>query len=161
VDSCARDWENGGALTGVTLSQKRLLAYRSGLLRIFGRPLSPRDATPEARLRRAEKRLGFSLPAALRDYLRLAGQAKENREHNWLLSPEALVVEDGYLVFMEENQSVVDWGIPRALARKADPTVWQRVNGDAPKWYSEKMCFSEFILANLAWQRGVEGFARE
>ena len=120
----------------------------------------PRDAIPEARVRRAEKRLGFSLPSALRDYLRLAGEAKENREHNRLLSPEALVVEDGYLVFMEENQSVVDWGIPLALARQADPVVWQCVNGDAPKWYSEKMCFSEFILRNLAWQRGVEGFAR-
>lgn len=142
-------------------NQKRVGVYRSSLRQIFGRPIEPRDATSEARVRRAEKRLGFSLPSALRDYLRLAGEAKENREHNRLLSPEALVVEDGYLVFMEENQSVVDWGIPLALAGKADPEVWQRVNGDAPEWYSENMTFSDFILENLAWQRGVEGFAHE
>jgi hypothetical protein len=102
--------------------------------------------------------LGFSLPSALRDYLLLAGGARENREHNRLLPPEELAVEDGYLVFMEENQSVVDWGIPLTLARRADPEVWQRVNGDEPEWYSEELRFSEFILKNLAWQRGVEGF---
>jgi hypothetical protein len=101
------------------------------------------------------------MPGALRDYFRLAGEARENREHNRLLPPEELVVEDGCLVFMEENQSVVDWGIPVAQAGKADPEVWQRVNGDAPEWHSEDMRFSEFILKNLAWQRGVEGLARE
>ena len=137
-------------------NERRIGAYSSALQRVFGRHVTRKDAIPEVRLRRAEKRLGFSLPSALRDYLRLAGGARENREHNRLFRPEELIVEDGYLVFMEENQAVVDWGMPLALVRRADPEVWQRVNGDAPEWYSEEMRFSEFILKNLAWHRGME-----
>jgi enamine deaminase RidA (YjgF/YER057c/UK114 family) len=127
---------------------------------VFGRPVARKDAVPEARLRRAERRLGFRLPDALRDYLALAGLAKENREHNRLFRPEELAVEDGYLLFMEENQAVVHWGVPVGLLEKSDPEVWQRVNGDRPEWYSEEMRFSEFMIKNLAWQRGVDQAGR-
>jgi hypothetical protein len=92
----------------------------------------------------------------LRDYLWLAGQARENRLHNRLFLPEELVVEDGYLLFMEENQAVVHWCIPLALMRRADPEVHQRVNSEEPEWYSEDMVFTEFIIKNLEWQLGVE-----
>jgi hypothetical protein len=130
--------------------------YRRTLAKVFERCLVRRDAVPEARIKAAEHRLGFTLPGALRDYYLLAGLAKENQEHNRLFGPEALVVEGRYLLFMEENQEVVHWGLRVPLGRSADPPVWQRVNGDRPRWYSEKMPFSVFIVKNLAWQRGVK-----
>ena len=135
---------------------RRTRRYGRALLRIFSRPLRKGDAVPEARLRRAEKRLGVALPGAMRDYYLLAGSAAENREHNVLFTPDELALEGGYLVFMEENQAVVHWGIPLSLTRRADPQVWQRVNADIPEWHSEDMTFSVFIVKNLAWQRGVE-----
>jgi hypothetical protein len=116
----------------------------------------PRDGVREQRLVRAEKRLGLALPAALRDYYLLAGAAAENREHNLLFAPEELIVEEGRLMFMEENQAVVTWGLPLGPGKRADPTVWQRVNSDRPEWYSEELPFSVFVLENLAWQRGRE-----
>jgi hypothetical protein len=138
------------------MSDRRRRRYASALERVFGRLLTGKDGASDARLRKSEKRLGTRLPASLRDYFLAAGLASENCDHNRLFLPEELRVEGGHLLFMEENQAVVHWGIPLTAARKADPTVWQRVNGDAPQWFSEELPFSEFILKNLAWQRGSE-----
>ena len=137
------------------MSVRRRRHYSRALEHVLGRTVKRKDGASDARIRRAETRLGLALPAALRDYYLVAGLASENREHNRLFMPEELLAESGHLVFMEENQAVVHWGIPLVAPSKADPTVWQRVNGDRPQWFSEELPFSEFILKNLAWQRGV------
>jgi hypothetical protein len=62
--------------------------------------------------------LGFVLPTAVVAFYQLAGAAPEFQEHDTLRLPEALDAEDGFLVFMEENQHVVDWGIG---------TTWRRL----------------------------------
>ena len=136
--------------------EPRVEVYRALLGKVFGRPLGRGDALPAGRVTKAERRLGFTLPAAVRDFYRVAGRAKETCAHNYLLDPDQLAVEGRYLVFMGENQGVVDWGLRVSTLAAADPTVWQRTNGDRPKWYSERMPFSEFMLKNLAWQLGVE-----
>jgi hypothetical protein len=141
--------------------RRRLRRYRRALTRVFGRSVVRADGVPELRIRTAEKRLGFPLPGAMRDYLGLAGLARENREHDRLYRPEDLLVEDGFLVFMEENQEVVHWGIPLSHLSRANPAVWQRVNSEEPEWFSEQMAFSEFIVKNLAWQRGVGARRRQ
>ena len=130
--------------------------YRRELEVIFGRPLLSRDGVSETGLLKAERRLDLVLPTAVRDYYVLAGAAKENREHNILYGPDQLVITDGFLIFMEENQAVVHWGLRVPFSEKADPEVWQRVNGDKPEWYPEKTPFSVFIVKNLAWQHGIE-----
>jgi hypothetical protein len=137
-------------------SLRRTTAYTDALNLIFGRRLLVRDGISEARLTRAEKRLRFSLPSAVREFYSLAGAAGECREHNHLYWPEDLTVEDERLVFMSENQGVVDWAVSLRPRPKADPEVWQRVSEDDAPWHSEEMTFSVFILKNLAWQRGVE-----
>jgi hypothetical protein len=136
-------------------TETRIQFYRARLARVYGRPLMRGDAEPVARILKAERRLGLRLPAAMRDFYLVAGRAQENLEHNRLAPPQHLEVEGRYLVFMEENQGVVDWGLRVSTIAAADPNVWQRVNDDPPKWYSERMPFSIFILKNLAWQRGV------
>jgi hypothetical protein len=138
------------------VSERQARRYARALPTVFGRGLRKRDGVSALRLRKAEERLGFKLPGALREFYGLAGAARETRRHNWLYEPEDLVVEQRYLVFMDENQSVVQWGIPVRLLRRTDPGVWQRVNGDRPQWYSERMVFSEFMLKNLAWQLGTQ-----
>jgi hypothetical protein len=110
----------------------RAEGYRQELSKVFGRPLVIKDSVTEPRLRKAERRLGSALPQALREFYRVAGAASETRGHNLLFRPEDLVVERGYLVFMQENQAVVDWGIPRRFLETPDPPVWQRVNEEKP-----------------------------
>jgi hypothetical protein len=137
-------------------NERRIAEYTGALEGVFGRPLTSRDSVLESRLRRAESRLRLPLPPAIREFYGLAGAARETREHNVLFHPEDLVIEEDHLLFMEENQAVVHWGIPLSQKRRADPDVWQRVNGDEARWYPEEMTFATFILKNLAWQRGAE-----
>jgi hypothetical protein len=135
----------------------RLERYRDILRRVLERDLLEGDGTSEEVLAQAESRLGFCLPVALREYFLIAGNADDaNRMHNVLFRPDELLVEDGYLVFMEENQAVVHWGIPVEHLHEPDPNVWQRVNGPEPEWYSEELPFSSFMIENLAWQAGLE-----
>lgn len=129
------------------------------LARIFGRGLKPEDRIQEGDILEAETRLGAALPSTLRAFYLMAGAAEETRRHNRLLLPDDLVVDGARVVFMEENQGVVDWGVP--LRKGRDPVVWQRVEEDPSKWYSERMRFSRFILENLAWQRGVKVSERD
>src|SRR5262249_14522109 len=104
---------------------------------VLGRDPRRDEGTPAKRIHEAEKRLLIPLPAAVRQYYLVAGEADVNRAHNIFLRPEDLRFEQGYLIFMEENQAVVHWGIARADLAQPDPTVWQRVNSDPPEWYSE------------------------
>ena len=117
---------------------------------VLGREPRPEEGTPEERIREAETGLRVRLPAAMRQYYLAAGEADPvNRAHNIVFRPEDLRFEEGYLIFMEENQAVVHWGIARADLAHLDPTVWQRVNGAPPEWYSEDVTFSAFIVTSL------------
>ena len=123
---------------------------------VLGRELQATDAIDRPHLTRTEKRLEIVLPTVVSNFYAAAGGAPELQAHNRLRHPDALEVEDGYLVFMEENQDVVDWGLRLPLILDSDPEVWQRVNDDEPAWYSEEMSFSEFIVRNFAFVYGVE-----
>ena len=124
-------------------------------VRVLGRELQSTDGISQQHLTRAEARLRVSLPAIVKEFYIAAGAAPELQSHNRLRHPDALDIEDGYLVFCEENQNVVDWGF-RLPMTDADPEVWQRNNGDEPAWYSEEMTFSVFIVRMLAFIHGVE-----
>lgn len=125
------------------------------LMIVLGRVPTERDALSDERLRRAERRLGIVLPQTVAGFYQYVGAAPELQEHDRLRHPEALDIEDGFLVFMEENQTVISWGLPLPLGEVPDPTVWQRVNSDPRAWYPEPMTFSEFIVTRLAFTRGV------
>src|SRR3712207_4710383 len=95
----------------------------------LARPLKASDRTPADALSRAERRLGVRLPGALREYYRACGRfGPLNRAHDRLIAPEKLFVDSGKLVFLEENQWVVYWGVEAASERRGDPPVFQGVN---------------------------------
>lgn len=98
----------------------------------------------------AEARLGVRLPGPLRDYYLSVGRHKINCAHNRLWSPDALEVSQGRLVFMEENQGVVFWGV-RRRSTAADPVVFQTTDPEDGDWAAESAC-SQFLPAMLCWQ---------
>ena len=116
----------------------------------LGRELTSADATPPEQLWATEERLGFALPDAMFAFYLYAGAAPELRGRDRLRRLEELVVEDGYLVFMEENRSLVDWAVHLPIAKAADPDVWQRVNAGPRAWCSKEMALSVFIVKRLA-----------
>jgi hypothetical protein len=118
----------------------------------LGRALGPQDGCSELSIRRAEKRLGTPLPKAIRTYYSLCGRnSRLNRTHNFVRSLAELSFEDGHLVLMDENQSVVSWGIPIADLRKPDPIVWQRDNTAPITWYSEEKTWSALLESMFEW----------
>ncbi|MYS82959.1 hypothetical protein [Embleya scabrispora] len=82
------------------------------------------DGYDPAELDASAARLGVRLPTALRELYELLGRRGDlTSNHDVLLAPDRLYVEDGVLVFREENQGVAWWGVrpdgddPAVLAR--------------------------------------------
>ncbi|MHC5538950.1 SMI1/KNR4 family protein, partial [Singulisphaera rosea] len=127
----------------------------------LARPLTPGDGEPEANIAGAEDRLGLKLPPALRAYYRLAGRFDQfNRAHNRLLRPEEWTVDGGKLVFLEENQCVVFWGVEASRSPDDDPPVYQGPNDleQPTEWYLEHGTCSEFLLVTLHLQAVWGGY---
>ena len=83
---------------------------------------------------KAEARLGIKLPSSLKCFYLTVGAVPELcSTHNIIFGPDDLDFEDGYLIFMDENQSVVSWGIKKGDLMKADPVIWQR-NNASDEW---------------------------
>jgi len=134
----------------------------SGIYRMeyetLGQRLTARDRISQSRIRAAERRLSVNAPPALRDYYQIAGnETRFNAAFNRLLPPEEWVVERGRLVFMEENQAVVLWGVPTIRPDAEDPAVFQGVNGPQIKWYREQPRCSTFLCVMLHWQAAFGG----
>jgi hypothetical protein len=123
--------------------------FRRLLADIAGRA-APSHGYPLAAVKGAEARLGVKLPGPLRDYYLSVGRHKLNQAHNRLLPPGRLYVSHGRLVFMEENQWVVFWGV-RSRSPAADPIVFQTTDPDDGYWAAESPC-SQFLPAMLCWQ---------
>ena len=55
---------------------------------------------------------------------------------------------------MDENQSVVSWGIKKKDLRKTDPETWQR-NNSSEDWYAEEKTFTELVTSMFDWYQGL------
>jgi hypothetical protein len=124
----------------------------------LGRELTPGDACPESEVAAAEARLGLRVPKALRDYYLVAGREDGfNRAHDRLLPPGEWFVDQGHLVFQEENQSAVYWGVEAAPGPPDDPPVFQGVNDDSIRWFREHDSCRVFLTATLHWSGAFAG----
>lgn len=102
----------------------------------------------------AEKNLGVRFPKALRSLYQYLGGADDlMRAHNVLRSLNEITVEDGFLLFMDENQSVVSWGISLNDCENPNPEIWQRINGENPEWHSEELTLLPFLESMFMWYR--------
>jgi len=126
--------------------------YR-GIFKNFGYPLTTRSGVAPPVLDAAEKRLGVRLPTALREYYLVAGAERRfNTCFQRLLPPSKLWIDGRRLVFMEENQSVVFWGIASKASNQVDPTVFQGINDEPIAWYVENRKCSIFLSVILHYQ---------
>ena len=118
----------------------------------LGRHLLASDALSAQSAEDAERRLGHGMPMALKTYYSVAGAARHlNLAHHRLLPPPDIVIENEFLVFMHENQSVVSWGFRVQDLSQDDPVVWQRNNTPPREWFSEDLTFTKFLESMFAW----------
>jgi hypothetical protein len=113
---------------------------------------------PEHDIEAWEKRNGEGLPGPLREYLIEVGNMAFNRAYNRLYPLDELSIEDGKLIFMEENQNVVQWAIDTADISE-DPLVFQRSSEeDDELWYPEDLECTAFLELMIYWQTVNGGF---
>jgi hypothetical protein len=139
----------------------RAMRWHNDALRIAGRSPSPL-ATAEAGVQALEARLGFTLPAALRELL--VTDIWPEFLHEFSNCGEPLTVAEmgtakvqwrnydvraaGILPFMRENQHVCTWALPLNLGD--DPPVLVEVDsGDPPNWQTAAATFSMWVRCQV------------
>jgi hypothetical protein len=126
---------------------------------LLNRTLNKRDGFSLSRIEKAEARLGFALPSALRDfYLTLGNNDRFSQSFSRFVAPEDLAVAHGKLIFLCENQDVCYWAVDANIDYKnQQPTVYQtQLDG---KFFSEKIDLQAFIRINLYYQLAQGGYA--
>ena len=133
--------------------------YRAAYVSL-GLPLLPKHGiSPE--MLELDSLEGLRLPQALLEYYLIAGDEPIlNQSFNRLLAPEQIGLEAGRIVFMEENQQVVYWGVP-ASSQSDDPNpiVEQGiyVENEPLEWHSEHSTVADFLETALYWQASFGG----
>ncbi|HEV3343026.1 MAG TPA: hypothetical protein VG125_21810 [Pirellulales bacterium] len=128
----------------------------------LGVRLRSEDAGSAADIDDAERRLAIRIPGSLREYYLVAGREKHiNQFHNRLLPPEKLWIDSERVVFMEENQCVVYWGVAAARETTPDAAVFQGVNrrDEGIEWHPEADSCSTFLNVMAVWHASFGGAA--
>ncbi|HUS34761.1 MAG TPA: SMI1/KNR4 family protein [Verrucomicrobiae bacterium] len=137
--------------------------YKAAYQRAYaqlGFPLRARDASSERQIRRAERKLGIELPRTLRDFYLVAGREKILRTaFQNIRGPDELAIERGKLVFVDENQGAVVWGLDLNTPASKDPTVFQGaiIDDEVHRWYRECDRCSTFLIFMLHLQAAYGG----
>jgi hypothetical protein len=124
-------------------------AFDNLVSEFLGRPRTVDDGIESSVLGRAEVGLGREMPLQLRTMFLRIGAVPVLRAHNVLRDPSELEESEGFLLFMDESQDVVSWGLK---LDPSDPHVWQRNNTDGV-WYSEDLDLPRFLRSMFKWYR--------
>lgn len=137
------------ALCSDERDRRRGWGFVCALAAACGRPVVEGDGVDAGWLQAAEKRLGVTLPAALREAYLLFGRRRDlTAVQDRLLSPDQLRRDaDGVLVFRVENQHCASWGVS-AEAADDDPPVLVRT-GNRWMLYSDRLSIAlvEMVLS--------------
>jgi hypothetical protein len=137
------------------------MTYFQKIRHLYNIPENGNHGFSEGKIGAWEKELNITLPAKLREYYLTLGRHEAiNYSHNRLLQPggESGFSPDEYLIFYEENQAVVYWGIKKDDLSNPNPPVYgcyADADGNA-NWYLE-LPTVEACLLMLAVYNGVLG----
>lgn len=103
----------------------------------------------------------LKLPKVLRDYYLTLGKHQAiNNSFNRLLKPKGQVgfSDDRYLIFYEENQAVVFWGIKEADLTAGNPKVFGNYDpvNQTEDWFEDSADTEKFLLS-MALLNGTLG----
>jgi hypothetical protein len=136
--------------------------WRSLVPQYLGRPWRAHDGISPAAVASAEQRLHCLLPAAVRAfYCTLGAIDALCTVHNRIRSLEKLAFEEDYLLFMDENQDVVSWGVRRRDIDQPNPPTWQRNNTPPTEWFAEEKSFTELLESMFEWYASSTGRIEE
>nr|WP_157321115.1 hypothetical protein [Nesterenkonia alkaliphila] len=86
------------------------------------------------------------LPLVLEELYLALGRCEEILEaYHFIFDPDELVTEEGYLLFLEDEEERWVWGVEAADLKVPDPIIHRR-NNDKHEWTSEGATVSEFLF---------------
>lgn len=86
------------------------------------------------------------LPLILEELYLALGQCEEILEaYHFIFDPDELVTEEGYLLFLEDDEERWVWGVETADLNIPDPMIHRR-NNDRHEWTAEGATVSEFLF---------------
>jgi hypothetical protein len=125
---------------------------RDVIRRLYGPALALRPESEEE-IRRGEAILERPLPKVLSDYYRFSGHGDRlNQVQDRLLAPTRLQSRDGAVVFYDENQGVVRWGVLEIDWNQDDPPVYYAANESKLEWKFDHARLSDFFVTMAYWQ---------
>ncbi|WP_309081192.1 hypothetical protein [Zhihengliuella sp.] len=109
------------------------------------------DGLSTQELDEALEEAGVEIPLVLREfYLTLGGCEDLMEAYYYVWDPEELEYDDGYLLFMEDEDEKYTWGLRVDQLDVPDPIVHRR-NNRRGTWRSEEGTFSEYMLDMYSW----------
>lgn len=89
---------------------------------------------------------GTQLPLVLDEFYRALGRCEEILEaHHFFFDVDELEIEDGHLIFLEDEEETWVWGVPVEDLDVPDPLIRRRSTTDGT-WTPEDATVSEFIF---------------
>ena len=137
------------------------MTYQQKIRHLYGLDQTENFGFSETEIWDLEKRLNFKFPKVLREYYLVLGKNKNiNNTFNRLLKPNSEIdfSTDRFLVFYEENQSIIYWAIKEQDLQLDSPCVYG--NYDAvnltQEWFVDSSTTENFLLSMAFWN-GVLG----
>jgi hypothetical protein len=124
----------------------------SCLVRAAFGEVRPSMGVPETGIVGTENRLGTNLPRILKEFYSIGGRAPEIMEanHHFVAIDQLQFRNDG-LMFCQENQNQMFWGVLRKNTKLDDPPVVQG-QPERDDWFDECPRLSTFLLNHSCWQ---------
>ncbi len=94
--------------------------------------------------------LAHPVPLALREFYQALGNSELMEAYYFFWDPDELEHDEGYLLFLEDEEEEHTWGIRVDQIDVPDPLVWRRNNAKG-SWICEEGTFSEFVLDYFDW----------
>lgn len=120
--------------------------YQSQFIEMLGSGPEAADGLGEEVVEAKLAQRGLHVPTALFDYYAVAGFHWINTKQNRFRPIDELDWYEDWLVFMDDEQGIVSWGIHREDLSSPDPVVWQGVLGEEIDWFQENSTLSRFLM---------------
>lgn len=126
--------------------------------KILGRKLETSEGLNPDTIISAEKKLNIEFPQALKDFYLNVGKIKLFTDaFEFFAQPKQIYIKNNKLIFLEENQAMLSWGIDlEELKRKDNIKVYQSPNvGESENkvvWYAETLMLPDFLEMIMYYQ---------
>lgn len=125
--------------------------------KILGRKLEASEGVDIQSLEVAEKKLNVKFPQTLKDfYLNVGRISLFTDAFEFFAKPKQIYIKSNKLVFLEENQAVLSWGIDLEDLGKDVVPVYHSPNIGDPEgeviWYAEALPLPDFLVLIMFYQ---------